>query len=315
MNNPMVKYLFGPVPSRRFGRSLGIDLTPHKTCTLDCVFCQLGRTTCKTRSRQPWVPVAEVIDEIDDWLDRDGEADYLTLSGSGEPTLHSEFGRVLAHLQDKPIPSVLLTNGSLLHEPAVREAAALADVVKISLSAWDQKSFEWVNRPHPGIDFDTMLTGMEAFRKMFKGELWLEVFLLSGINDDARDVGRIATLAKRLAPSRIHLNTIARPPAETFAVAVPPAKLAALADLFDPPAVIAASSQIVPTRRTMAGTADILAMLKRRPCTTDQIKAAFGMHINEISKILSMLINEKRILADLKGEDVYYTLTPDGRKG
>lgn len=314
MNAPVYKHLFGPVPSRRFGRSLGIDLTPHKTCTLDCVFCQLGRTTCQTIDRHPWVPVTDVVDEIEAWLARDGEADYLTLSGSGEPTLHSEFGRVLAHLQDHPIPSVLLTNGSLLTEPDVRRAAALAKVVKISLSAWDQKSFEWVNRPHPGLDFNTMLNGMTAFREMFGGELWLEVFLLSGINDAVRDVRRIAGLAKRLAPSRIHLNTIARPPAENFAVAVPLEKLNELADLFDPPAAIAAGSNVPATRRTLAGAADILAMLKRRPCTTAQIKAAFGMHINEISKILSLLLNERRIFADLKGDEVYYALTPVGRR-
>jgi wyosine [tRNA(Phe)-imidazoG37] synthetase (radical SAM superfamily) len=153
------------VPSRRFGRSLGIDLTPHKTCSLDCVFCQLGRTPEKTLERKTYVPTGDVIDEIDHWLQTDGNADYLTLSGSGEPTLHAEFGRVLAHLRRQPIPSVLLTNGTLLDRPEVREAAALARVVKVSLSAWDQKSFEWVNRPHRQLEFTTLVDGMKAFRK------------------------------------------------------------------------------------------------------------------------------------------------------
>ena len=147
------RYLFGPVPSRRFGRSLGIDLTPHKTCSLDCVFCQLGRTPKKTLERKVYVSTTDVIDEIDVWMQTDGNADYLTLSGSGEPTLHAEFGRILAHLRNQPIPSVLLTNGTLLNLPEVRDAAALAGVVKVSLSAWDQKSFEWVNRPHPQLEF------------------------------------------------------------------------------------------------------------------------------------------------------------------
>ena len=125
------RYLFGPVPSRRFGRSLGIDLTPHKTCSLDCVFCQLGRTAQPTLDRKVYVPTDAVIAEIDHWRHAGGRADYLTLSGSGEPTLHTEFGRVLAALAGQPIPSVLLTNGTLLDRPDVREAASLASVVKV----------------------------------------------------------------------------------------------------------------------------------------------------------------------------------------
>ena len=122
------------------------------------------------------------------------QADYLTLSGSGEPTLHAEFGRVLAFLRDQPIPSVLLTNGTLLNLPEVREAAALAQVVKVSLSAWDRKSFEWVNRPHPQLAFESFFDGLKQFRNGYDGQLWLEVFLLTGINAMARDVEKIALL-------------------------------------------------------------------------------------------------------------------------
>jgi wyosine [tRNA(Phe)-imidazoG37] synthetase (radical SAM superfamily) len=133
------RYLFGPVPSRRFGRSLGVDLTPYKTCSLDCVFCQLGRTTKKTIHRQEWVPTDSVLAELTQWLESDGRADYITLSGSGEPTLQSGFGKVLEYIRLKTaIPAVLLTNGTMLHFPEVREAAAAANVVKVSLSAWDQ---------------------------------------------------------------------------------------------------------------------------------------------------------------------------------
>jgi wyosine [tRNA(Phe)-imidazoG37] synthetase (radical SAM superfamily) len=293
---------------------LGIDLTPYKTCTLDCVFCQLGRTTRQTLERRPWVPVETVIDEIDDWIARCGEADYMTLSGSGEPTLHSEFGRVLECLRHHPIPSVLLTNGTLLTRPDVREAAALADVVKVSLSAWDQASFERIHRPHPALNFEAILDGMIRFRQVFDGELWLEVFLLSGINESAADVKRIADLSRKLAPRRIHLNTIARPPAEKDAVAVPLDTLAARCTLFDPPAMVAAGFSPHRSRKTMAGEAEILAMLKRRPCTIAQIMDVFGMHINEITKMLSLLLNEKRIHADPKGTDVYYGLTRRGRE-
>lgn len=133
----MKKYnhLFGPVPSRRFGRSLGIDLTPYKTCSFDCIFCQLGKTTVKTLERREYVPAAEVIEELDDWIKSGGEADYITLSGSGEPTLHSRFGEIIEFARGaSSIPVALLTNGSTLGIPEVRAAAAKADVVKISLS-------------------------------------------------------------------------------------------------------------------------------------------------------------------------------------
>lgn len=135
------QYLFGPVPSRRLGRSLGVDLTPYKTCTLDCVFCQLGRTTKKTVTRQEYVPTDRVLAELEQWLKSDGKADYITLSGSGEPTLHSRFGEVLEFIRaNSKIPAVLLSNGMMLYLPEVRAAAAYANVLKVSLSAWDQMS-------------------------------------------------------------------------------------------------------------------------------------------------------------------------------
>lgn len=307
MDQPDYRYLFGPVPSRRFGRSLGIDLTPHKTCSLDCVFCQLGRTKKKTRTRKIYTPTDEVIKEICSWLEADGEADYLTLSGSGEPTLHAEFGRVLAFLRQQTIPSVLLTNGTLFSDPEVREAAMLARVVKVSLSAWNQQSFEWVNRPHREIKFTSILKGLRQFRRKYDGQLWLEVFLLSGINAMPVDVRKIARLARELNPDRIHLNTIARPPAEDFAAAVAMEQLEKLAGLFDPRAQIAADIPVQRTRKVVADENRILSMLKRRPCTIKQIEAAFGMHINEVSKTLGYLMHDNRIRADLRDRDVYYT--------
>ncbi len=306
MKQPGYRYLFGPVPSRRFGRSLGIDLTPHKTCSLDCVFCQLGHTPKKTLQRKAYVPSADVIAEIDHWVKTDGDADYLTLSGSGEPTLNSEFGRVLTHLRGQSIPSALLTNGTLLKLPEVREAAALAQVVKVSLSAWDQKSFEWVNRPHPQLEFGSFFDGLKQFRRAFDGRLWLEVFLLAGINAMARDVEKIVALSRELQPDRIHLNTVARPPAEDFAAAVPMAQLDALAELFDPPARIAAGFKINRTHKAAVDEAGILSMLKRRPCTIKQIQTAFGMHINEVSKYLGILMQKEQIHADSRGQEVYY---------
>ncbi len=306
MKRPDYRYLFGPVPSRRFGRSLGIDLTPHKTCTLDCVFCQLGRTPARTFDRRIYVPTPDVVAEAEHWLAADGEADYLTLSGSGEPTLHAEFGRVLMALQDSPIPTALLTNGTLFHLPEVRKAAALADVVKVSLSAWDQRSFDRVNRPHPQLAFENVLDGLKRFRQAFDGQLWLEVFLLTGINATARDVEKIARLSTPLHPDRIHLNTVVRPPAEGFAAAVPPRVLEDLCRLFDPPAVVAAGPCDRRSSAFNVNAASVLAMLKRRPCTGAQIQAAFGMHMPEVAKILGDLIRRDQVLTDVRNDGVYY---------
>lgn len=296
--------LFGPVPSRRLGRSLGVDLTPYKTCSLDCVFCQLGKTTHKTVTRGSYVPIRDVIEEIDAWLRTKGEADYITLSGSGEPTLHERFGEVLVFVREHTeIPAVLLTNGTLLHLPEVRDAAYQAHVVKVSLSAWDAASFERVNRPHPSLDFDRVVEGQKAFRKGFKGELWMEVFLVVGMNTASHDVQRIAALASEIRPDRIQLNTAVRPPTEAFAEPLSMDHLASLCPLFRPEAEVIAEYDLETDKEAQVNKDTVFSLLQRRPCTAEQIAKVFGMHPNEVSKYIGNLlrsgqVREERILGD-----------------
>ena len=305
------KHLFGPVPSRRFGRSLGIDLTPHKTCSFDCIFCQLGRTTHKTVTRKEYVPTSEVIEELDDWLKADGTADCITLSGSGEPTLHSRFGDVLEFIRTvTTIPAVLLTNASMLHLPEVRSAAASANVVKASLSARDQFSFEHINRPHKSIMLKNVIEGLWSFRNNFKGELWLEVFLVWGTNTVAADISRIADLVKAIGPNRVQLNTAVRPPSEEYAFAAPKKDLERLAGLFDPPAEVIPEFSTDVSKPTGASETDILAMLERRPCTMEQIAQVFSIHRNEVSKYIGKLMREGRIRKQSQDNEVYYIGTP-----
>jgi wyosine [tRNA(Phe)-imidazoG37] synthetase (radical SAM superfamily) len=301
------KYLFGPVPSRRFGRSLGIDLTPFKTCSLDCVFCQLGRTTEKTVARREYVPTDKVLAELKEWLEGDDQADYITLSGSGEPTLHSGFGRVLEFIRSKTvIPAVLLTNGTMLQMQDVREAAACANVVKVSLSAWNQASFEWVNRPHNQLRFDQLVKGQIDFRAQFRGQLWMEVFLVAGMNSWPADVAKIADHAKKIGPDRIQLNTAVRPPAEDFAAALSAESMQGLLPLFDPPAEIIAEFKATHGGSIQANQATIFSMLQRRPCTAEQIADIFGMHLNEVSKYLGNLMRTNQIRTERKKNTVYY---------
>lgn len=300
-------YLFGPVPSRRFGRSLGVDLTPYKTCSLDCIFCQLGRTTEKTVARKEYVPTDIVLSELKDWLNKDGRADYITLSGSGEPTLHSRFGEVLEFIRsNSKIPAVLLSNGTMLNLPEVRDAAACANVVKCSLSAWNQVSYEWVNRPYPQLRFDYLIKGQKDFRAQFKGQVWMEIFLIAGTNSTPANVRKIADLAKEIGPDRIHLNTAVRPPSEDYATALSEKRMEALTDLFHPPAEIIADFKAKHSNHVRANQETIFSMLQRRPCTADQIADVFDMHLNEVSKYLGKLIRTGQIRSELKKRAVYY---------
>ena len=310
------KYLFGPVPSRRFGRSLGVDLNPYKTCSLDCLFCQLGRTTEKKVTRQEYVPTDGVLAELGEWIKRDGRADYITLSGSGEPTLHSRFGEVLEFICSKStIPAVLLTNATMLYLQEVRDAASLANVVKISLSAWDEASYGWVNRPHPKLRFDQLIQGQKAFRAQFKGQLWMEVFLVGGINSIPVDVRKIAALAEEIGPDRIQLNTAIRPPAEDFATALSRERMEALTHLFHPTAEVIADFRAKHAGHIQANQETIFSMLQRRPCTADQIADIFGMHLNEVSKYLGNLIRTDQIRTERKNTTLYYAAKNREDKG
>lgn len=299
-------YLYGPVPSRRFGRSLGVDLTPFKTCSFDCVFCQLGRTLQKTLVRKEYIPLDAVLDEIKSWMKTDGDADYVTLSGSGEPTLHSGFGKVLQLLRQNLIPSVLLTNGSMLMLPEVREAAFYADIVKVSLSAWDQHSFGWINRPHPQLNYNEIVEGIKTFRSQYSGKLWMEIFMMLGMNSTADKVKKIAAQIKEIKPDRVHLNTVVRPPAEDYAAAVEQTNLASLANMFDPPAEVIAEFNANSQEHITATEDSILSLLLRRPCTTDQIAGVYGMHTTEISKYLGDLMRKGQIREKRKKGAVYY---------
>jgi wyosine [tRNA(Phe)-imidazoG37] synthetase (radical SAM superfamily) len=175
-----MQHIFGPVPSRRLGRSLGVDLVPFKTCTYDCIYCQLGRTTNKTVQRKEWVPIDIIINQLKAKID--SKPDYITLSGSGEPTLYLRLEELIFKIKDvTDIPVAVLTNGSLLWLPEVRNALKTADMVVPSLDAGSSRIFQYVNRPHPDITFNRMLQGLVDFRKDYSGKYWLEVFLLAGV--------------------------------------------------------------------------------------------------------------------------------------
>ncbi|MDR2850032.1 MAG: radical SAM protein [Verrucomicrobiota bacterium] len=299
-------HLFGPVPSRRYGRSLGVDLAVPKTCTLNCRFCQLGPTPQTTVERTLAPPMDDILAELRRWLATDtqrAEIDFITASGSGEPTLHLRFGDLFRFVRAETASrSLLLTNGSLFHLPDVRRDAALADVVKVSLHAWDQPSFEHVTRPHPALRFDAILDGFRAFRRQFAGRLDLEVFIIPGFNDTDAHAQRIAALAQSFAPDAVTLNTAVRPPADGGLTACPPERLRALAAFFGPAAHAGGAE---PPRASGALTADALvALIARHPLSLRALAATFGKTEPDIRACVEPLVRDGRLrLFTSQGED------------
>jgi len=265
--------------------------------------------------RKEFVPTGDVISELKDWLATDGQADFITLSGSGEPTLHSHFGEVLAFIRENSsIPALLLTNGTMLYLPEVRKGASHASIVKASLSAWDDASYGLVNRPHPALRFDQLVEGEKAFRSVYTGKFFLEVFLIKGLNARPEDVRKIAALAKEIAPDRVQLNTAVRPPAEDYALPLPREEMESLSELFVPKAEIIAEFRAKHGSHFEANQDAILAMLKRRPCTAEQIAEVFGMHLNEVSKYLGKLTGNRKIILEQRNGLTYYTVPSSDRR-
>ena len=273
------KHLYGPVPSRRLGLSLGVDLVPFKTCTLDCVYCQLGRTTCKTIERKEYIPVDELLDELQGVLDAGLQADYITLGGSGEPTLHSGIGQLIAGIKKMTsIPVAILTNSTLFYLPEVRKACAGADVILPSLDAGDQQAYEAINRPAERLTFDMLVDGLCALKRDYPGQIWLEVFCVENMNADDAQLAKIADAIKKIRPDKVHLNTAVRPTAEKNVEKVTQEKLEAIARKLSPNCEVIADFISGHCRKTAADVPQtLLSMLKRRPCSLNDVCSVLGL--------------------------------------
>jgi wyosine [tRNA(Phe)-imidazoG37] synthetase (radical SAM superfamily) len=312
MKAKLCKYIYGPVPSRRLGRSLGIDLVPFKTCTYDCIYCQLGRTTNKTIERRPYVPIEDILNELKIKLAAGESPDYISIAGSGEPTLHSYIGELIGMIKNMTtIPVAVLTNGSLLFMPEVRAALMQADLVIPSLDAGDEALFRYVNRPHADISFDQMVNGLIDFTRNFPGKVWLEVLLLSGVTGMAAEARKLATYAKVIGAAKVQLNTVCRPAAEDFACAVERKQLEKIALLF--PGVVDVISEdesdhLLGASISDATNGEIVNLLARRPCTLSGICSGLGLHPHDAAKKLKRLADEKRITVLRTDHNVFYKI-------
>lgn len=306
-------HIFGPVPSRRLGFSLGLDLVPYKTCSFDCVYCQLGRTTNKTIQRMEYVPKKLIMRELEESLTKGEEIDYITFSGSGEPTLNSKIGEMIRDIKRMTnIPIAVLTNGSLLFEVKVRDELRNADLVLPSLDAVKQNIFEMVNRPHEGLLIEKIVEGLKKFRKEFENEIWLEVMLVQGINDDVGDVKQMADVISEINPDKVQLNTVVRPPCESFALPLGPVKMKEICKMLSEKAEIITSHDRRAQKAYEKETEDeIVTLLKRRPCTIGDISNFLGIHRNETVKYIEILEREKRVMERRHGGQSYLVVSED----
>ena len=303
-----MSHVFGPVPSRRLGFSLGVDLLKPKTCTMDCVYCELGRTTDKTVTRARFVDPEAVLIELEERLRTCPRVDFITVSGSGEPTLSIDLGRIIEGIRrTSDAPVAVLTNGSLLGDPAVREELGGAAVVAPSLDAVSPEAFEAVNRPHSVLDPARIVDSLVELKRDFAGEVWLESLFVSGANDCPGEVGRIAAAVAAIGPDRVHVNTIARPPADSAVRPVEAARLAEISARLGPRAEIIAQSVRQPRLPVGGDLAEIVvAMAERRPVTVRDVATATGKSMTDAAEFLSALADEGRLELVLHGETMYY---------
>jgi len=307
----MYKHLFGPVPSRRLGMSLGVDMVPRKVCSLDCVYCEVGRTTLLTTERKEYVAEREIKEELNDFFSRHPDPEIITFSGYGEPTLNSAIAGVIDFLKEKKpqLPIAILSNGTLMGDPAVRKAILRADIVLPSLDAATEEVFRKINRPAGALDLQGYIQGLADFRKEFSGKIWLEVFILPGFNDHKAELDALKKAILKIKPDSVQLNTLDRPGTEAGIRSASRKELEDIMAYWDMPRVeIIASS--VANKEPAAYREDvqnaILETINRRPCTLDDIALITGLHVNEINKHLRTLEATGSIRTERQERGLFY---------
>jgi wyosine [tRNA(Phe)-imidazoG37] synthetase (radical SAM superfamily) len=303
------RYLYGPVPSRRLGRSLGVDLVPHKICTYDCIYCQVGKTTEKTLLRKEYTPKEKVLEEVKTFLSkRDSPIDHISLSGAGEPTLHSKIRSVIEGIKEmSSIPVAVLTNGSLLFLEEVREDLVPSDIVLPSLDAVSTEVFSRINRPSGDLTVEKVIEGMVEFRKVYKGQIWLEILFCKGVNDSESEVLQMKKTADRIRPDLIHLNTVVRPPADPSAISLSQREMEKIrAFLGEKASIISEFDRHlfpVPERERQD---EILRILRRRPLSLNDLSKWMGVSQTELDGYLRLMVEDGKIQAHSFGGSVYY---------
>ena len=309
----MYKHLFGPVPSRRLGMSLGVDLVPHKVCTLNCIYCECGATNNLTIERKEYVSYNEIINELQDFFDKNDDPDYITFSGAGEPTLNIHIGKIIDYLKTNysKIPVAVLTNGSLLNNPEVRQELLQADVILPSLDAATDSAFKKIDRPSKNLSISNYIQGLINFRNEFKGIMWLEVMVLPGFNDDIENLTLLKKAILEIKPEKVQLNTLDRPGVIDKIRAASRIELQNIIELWKLNNVeIIASSAIRKDNKSFRKDTEnaIMETISRRPCTLEDLEKILGLHVNEINKYLDVLDSDNKIETYRQERGIFYQL-------
>lgn len=283
--------IFGPVPSRRLGLSLGVDLIPGKTCTYDCLYCQVGQTTNKTIEPKSYTPVQDILDELKQYLENT-RPDTITLAGSGEPTLNAQIDQVISGIKKiTAIPVAVLTNGSLLWRKDVRDRVADADIIMPTLTTVFQNTFRAIHRPHAKLALPIIIDGLKALRSSFRGRIHIEVVFLAGLNDTGREIEELQTVLKEISPDKIQLNTVVRPPSDSKAKALDSRQLGEIKIFFGEKAEIIAH---VPLKQGEGPSSSpyntILETAKRRPVRAIDIAHILNKSPDDVEKLLKGLL-------------------------
>ena len=305
------KHLFGPVPSRRLGISLGVDLVPHKICSLNCVYCEVGRTTDLTIERKEYIPLNDILAELKSYLDNEPELDYITFSGAGEPLLHNGIGKIITLIKENypKYKLALLTNSTLLYDEKVRKEILGIDLLLPSLDAVSKKVFKKLNRPNSQLDNDKIIEGLIKFSKDFSGKIWLEVFIVPGLNDTTEELELLKNVIHQIAPDKVQLNTLDRPGTENWIEPVSKNRMEEIAEFFKPlPVEIIAKFQSRNKLRSYHKNVEqqIIETIKRRPCTDKDLSEMLGLHINEINKYLSELLHEGSVTTQQQERGIFF---------
>jgi wyosine [tRNA(Phe)-imidazoG37] synthetase (radical SAM superfamily) len=308
-----MKYLFGPVNSRRLGLSLGVDLVPYKTCPLNCVYCECGETTTLTAAIAEYVPTGEVIEELDRYLSGSPRIDVITFSGSGEPTLHSGIGKVIGHCKDEypQYKIAVLTNGVLLWNQGVRESLARADIVIPSLDAVSPEVFSRIARPAREITPERVVEGLVEFRKGFTGRIYLEVFIVPGLNDTELELAKLREAFGRIKPDRLQINTLDRPGAEDWVQPADREKLLRIREIFSSlgAEIVGAPAQKKSANRHVGGLAKaIIEVLRRRPSTLEDLCGSLGADRGAVEEVLASMSDAGTITREKLDRGFFYRM-------
>jgi wyosine [tRNA(Phe)-imidazoG37] synthetase (radical SAM superfamily) len=303
-----MSYIFGPVPSRRLGLSLGIDLVPVKTCSYDCLYCQVGRTTGKILDPEAFVPVRTITEELEEKLEKIAP-DTITLSGSGEPTLYSPMAQLISSIkQITDIRIAILTNGSLFWNEEVRAGVLEAQIIAPTLSTVFEETYRAIHRPHADIELGMIIEGLKALRRDFRGFIFLEVVLLAGFNDSAREIEGLKQVIEEISPDRIQLNTVVRPPADSRALNHVTVRLVDINKLFGDKADIIADKPPEQRSQVFESYEDtILETARRRPMRAVDLANVLDLPLEDVEGLLEGLIGKGDLSVTGHGEETYYS--------